>query len=464
MATAKEQGINKMIRSTTSLKSRRTEHARIPLKARTIRVQTKEKAADLAIAGGIPAFAEPLHVGAPNIPDRGKLLARINDMLDRRWLSNDGPFVRDFEQRIAEYVGVRNCVAVCNATIGIQLAATALGLRGEVIVPAFTFVATAHALLWQGIQPVFCDVDPQTFTLNPGKLESCLSNKTTGILGVHLWGRPCGVGALKAFADANGLRLIFDAAHAFGCSLGGRMVGGFGDAEVFSFHATKFLNSFEGGAVVTNDDELAGRLRLMRNFGFQGYDNVIYLGTNAKMSEISAAMGLTSLESIDEVIAVNKLNYGLYNRELTGIPGISQMRYEHDEKCNYQYMIFEIDAELYGLSRDELMSVLHSENILARRYFYPGCHRMEPYRSMPAGKMAILPVTDRLAARVIALPTGTAVAEEQIDAVCRIIRLAHESSAEIRRKLRIHPLAKGVEPIARSVEVKGNADGVLSVE
>jgi len=385
--------------------------------------------------GGRPAFAEPLHVGRPNIGDRRRLYERLDDMLDRRWLSNNGTYVREFEQRIADLVGVRHCIAMCNATVALEITSRALGLAGEVIVPSFTFVATAHALQWQQITPVFGDIDPATHNLDPAKVESLIAPRTTGIVGVHVWGRPCAVEALQEIADRRGLRLMYDAAHAFACSHGGRMIGCFGDAEVFSFHATKFLNSFEGGAVVTNDDDLAGRIRLMKNFGFSGYDNVIHVGINGKMSEISAAMGLTSLESLDEIIGTNLRNYACYREGLQGIPGIELVALDQNERNNYQYVVLEVDAAEAGLSRDELVQVLHAENVLARRYFWPGCHRMEPYRSYFPRAGLLLPETERMVTRTLQLPTGTAVSPDDIEAVSAIIRAAAEAAPAVRRAL-----------------------------
>src|SRR4029453_9680210 len=222
---------------------------------------------DLAIFGGTPAFRSELHVGRPNIGDRQTLLKRINDLLDRRWLTNDGPFLQEFEQRICHLTGVKHCVAVCNATVGLEILGKAVGLSWEVILPSFTFVALAHALHWLGINPVFCDIDLGTHNLDPSRVEERITDRTTGIIGVHLWGRPCEIEKWGEIARRHRLKLLFDAAHAFGCSYGGQMTGNFGNAEVFSFHATKFVNTFEGGAVVTNNDELAAQLRLMRNFG-----------------------------------------------------------------------------------------------------------------------------------------------------------------------------------------------------
>jgi len=397
--------------------------------------QYKHTLADLAIFGGKPAFASALHVGRPNIGNRERLLARINDLLDRRWLTNNGPFVQEFERRVADFLGVKHCVAMCNGTIALEIATRALGLHGEVIVPSFTFVATAHALQWQEITPVFCDVDPATHNLDPNKVEALITPRTTGIIGVHVWGRPCAIEALEEIAARRGLKLMFDAAHAFGNSYKGRMIGNFGAAEVFSFHATKFFNTFEGGAVVTNNDDLATKMRLMKNFGFAGYDTVIYVGTNGKMSEVSAAMGLTGLESLDEFIAANRRNYLAYRDGLQSIPGIRLMAYDESERCNYQYIIVEVDEATAGLSRDELVDILHAENVLARRYFYPGCHEMEPYRSYFPHAGLLLPETKRLTQRVMSLPTGTAVGPEEIASVCQIIRLAVAHSGEVRRHL-----------------------------
>lgn len=381
-----------------------------------------DKTSELAYFGGEPKFKEKLFVGRPNIGSRDRLLARINDMLDRRYLSNNGTFVQEFEQRIAAYLGVKHCIAVCNGTIALELVIRALELKGEVIIPSFTFIATAHALQWQEITPVFCDITPETHTLNPWRVESLITPRTSGIMGVHLWGQPCDVETLTEIAQKHNLKLMFDASHAFGCSHGGKMIGNFGSAEVFSFHATKFVNAFEGGAITTDDDELDQKLRLMKNFGFVDYDNVIYLGTNGKMSEVSAAMGLTSLESVEEFIEVNRRNYQCYQDGLASICGVSLFPVNEAEKHNYQYIVLEIDEEKTKVSRDLLIKILHAENVIARRYFYPGCHRMEPYRSYFPHAGLLLPETEKLAQNVLVLPTGTAISEEDIRKICQIIQ------------------------------------------
>lgn len=365
-----------------------------------------------------------LHVGRPNIGNRQKFLARAADILERRWLSNDGPMVREFEAVIAEKLDVKHAIAMCNATVALEIASKALDLKGEVILPSYTFVATAHALQWQGITPVFADMDPATHNIDPAKIEALITPQTTGIVGVHVWGRACDTEAIESVARKHGLNVMYDAAHAFGCSAGGRMVGNFGSCEVFSFHATKFINSFEGGAVTTNDDELAEKMRLMRNFGFKGFDNVVYLGVNGKMSEVCAAMGLTNLEAMEDIIAVNKRNYLAYCEELRSVAGVSVIWYEPEENNNYQYVVIEVDPDVCPRNRDEIIEALHAENVVARKYFWPGCHRMEPYRTTQPDAWKRLPETERVAARVIVLPTGQTVDEETVRRVCRIIRKA----------------------------------------
>jgi dTDP-4-amino-4,6-dideoxygalactose transaminase len=396
----------------------------------------KKTVSDLALLGGRPVFEEVVHVGRPNIGSRRDFRRRVDDILERRWLTNGGPYVGEFEQRLAEFIGVKHCIATSNATVALEIAIRALGLTGEVIVPSFTFVATVHALQWQGITPVFCDIDPSTHNIDPLKVEELINSRTSGILAVHLWARPCPVAKLQGLANRHRLALLFDAAHAFAGKYRGRMIGTFGQAEVLSFHATKFINAGEGGAVVTNNDDLAARIRLMRNFGFSGFDNVISIGTNAKMGELAAALGLTNLESIERFTRINRGNFELYREGVSDIAGISVIRYDEDEQPNYQYVVLEVDAAETGLTRDQLQAVLQAENVLARRYFYPGVHRMEPYRSCFPDVGLRLPATEALADRVLVLPTGTGVTREEIRKICAIIRFTVERSREISPQLR----------------------------
>jgi dTDP-4-amino-4,6-dideoxygalactose transaminase len=375
-----------------------------------------ESSAQLEKLGGA------LHVGRPNIGSKEDFLKRVEGILDRRWLSNDGPMVREFEARIAALLGVRHVVAVCNATVGIELASRALGLGGEVILPSYTFVATAHALEWQGIKPVFADMDPATHNIDASKIEALITPETRAIVGVHVWGRACNTEAIESIAAKHGLKVMYDASHGFACSTGGRMLGSFGACEVFSFHATKFINCLEGGAVTTNDDALAEKMRLMRNFGFKGFDKVVYLGVNGKMNEVCAAMGLTNLEAMDEIVAVNRRNYLAYCDRLRPVSGVSVIHYDQAERNNYQYVVIEVDPDVCPRNRDEIVDALHAENIIARKYFWPGCHRMEPYRTTQPEAWRNLPETERVAARVIVLPTGQAVDMSHVESITSIIR------------------------------------------
>lgn len=374
---------------------------------------------DLAINGATPAFAEQLHVGRPNIGDKEKFLEYVNSIFERNWLTNNGPMVQEFETRIANLSKVKHCIAMCNGTVALEIAIRALELEGEVIIPSYTFIATAHALSWQAITPVFADINPCTHTLCPQSVKKMITPKTTGIIGVHLWGNAAEVNELQEIAKNHDLKLMFDAAHAFGSSYHGTPIGNFGNCEVLSFHATKFLNSFEGGAILTSDDTLAEKMRLMRNFGFAGLDNVIHMGTNGKMTEICAAMGLANLDALEQILERNLVNYSEYKKGLENIPHIKLLPFNESEKNNYQYIVVEVD-ENSPVSRDQIVEALHAENIRARKYFWPGCHNMKPYKELYPHAGLVLPNTKLVAERVIVLPTGLNMDSESIQTICSI--------------------------------------------
>jgi dTDP-4-amino-4,6-dideoxyglucose len=320
---------------------------------------------------------------------------------------------------------VKHCVATSNATNGIQIAAMAAGIGAgdEVIVPSFTWVATAHALDWIGAVPVFCEMQEPSGGADPEHVERLIGPRTRGILAVHVFGYPCPIDELSRVAARHGLPLLLDAAHAFGCTYRGKPIGGFGTAEIFSFHATKYVNSFEGGAIVTDDDELAERARTMRTMGLNGDRQIIGRGTVARMNEAAAAMGLTSIEAMDTFIEANTRNYELYRDGLAGVPGISVRPQAAGERANYQYLVVEVDPAVAGLHRDDLFDALLEHNVLSRRYFSPGCHQLEPYRSDPARHAPDpLPRTEALTQRVLALPTGTSVGPAQVAGICELIR------------------------------------------
>ncbi len=389
----------------------------------------KESIEDLAVYGGDPAFKEKLYVGKPNMGNKNIFLNYINDIIDRKLFSNNGPLLQEFEKKLSEFLGVKNVICVVNGTTALEIAIKALNLTGEVIVPSYTFIATVHSLYWQGIKPVFVDIDGDTGNIDTEKIEELITARTTGILAVNLYGIPANIDKLSEIAKKYNLKLLFDSAHAFACSYKGRMIGGFGDAEIFSFHATKFFNTIEGGAITTNDDELAEKLRLMRNFGFSGNDNVISLGINGKMNEFSAAMGLTNLICIDSFISANYNNYLEYKKNLGDINGINLLKYNENEKCNYGYIIIRTD---YGstVGRDELYNVLWAENIFARKYFYPPCHLMEPYKTNFKVKNS-LKETEKFSNSVLALPTYQHITSDDIKTICNIIKIAKENYIKI---------------------------------
>jgi dTDP-4-amino-4,6-dideoxygalactose transaminase len=377
---------------------------------------------DLAINGAQPAFEQPLHVGRPNMGEKLAFKEYVDRIYETKWLSNNGPLVQELEQKVAYYHNVKHCIAMCNGTVALEIAIRALELKGEVIIPSYTFIATAHALHWQEITPVFADIDPVTHCLDAESVRKMITPKTTGIIGVHLWGNAAPADELQQLADEYGLKLMFDAAHAFGCSYKGQMIGNFGEAEVLSFHATKFFNTFEGGAVLTNNDELAEKMRLMRNFGFGGLDKVIYPGTNGKMTEISAAMGLVNFNNLDDVIAHNEKIYRVYQEALADIPNLNLYTFDEEQCNNFQYIVMEVD-EVSLVSRDQIVDALHAENVLARKYFWPGCHSMMPYKELFPHAELLLPVTIEVSKKVIVLPSGRNVTEDQVEVIVDVIKL-----------------------------------------
>ncbi|MFJ4100257.1 aminotransferase class I/II-fold pyridoxal phosphate-dependent enzyme [Amycolatopsis japonica] len=370
-------------------------------------------------------FSNPLHVGRPNVGDRDRFLERINGALDRLWLANNGPLVREFEARVAEMAGTEHCVPVANATTGIQIAAKAAGLQpgDEVIVPSFTSPATPHALQWVGLVPVFCDVEAKTANADPEHVEQLIGPKTRAIVGVHVFGRPCEIDQLSKLAEWHGIPVLFDAAQAVGCTYKGKPVGGFGSAEIFSFHATKYVNSFEGGAIVTNDERIASQARVMRNLGLDDNRETVACGINGRMTEAAAAMGLTSLEAMEAFMEINRANHESYRDGLAGLPGVKVYEQADEERANHQYVVIEVDAATAGIHRDAVQAALTEQNVLARPYFHPGCHMIDPYRERPDVHTPLpLPRTEALCERVLSLPTGTAVGPAEIAAVCEIIR------------------------------------------
>jgi dTDP-4-amino-4,6-dideoxygalactose transaminase len=321
--------------------------------------------------------------------------------------------VRELESGFCKVLNVDHCLSFSNATIAIELLVQELEITGEVIVPSFTFVATAHAVKRAGAKPVFCDVDDSGLSglMCPKQTERLINERTQAIMPVNVYGNVCDLEAFQTLADKYKLQLIFDSAHSTGTRYRGRNIGSFGRAEVFSLHATKFINAFEGGIITTNDASLAARLKLARNFGFVTYDMVGALGTNAKLSEIHAAMGLTNLECLDEIIGKNRENYEFYSRYLP--EPFRLLRFAPHIESNYQYVVVFCPDDL----RDKAVEALKQNEVFARKYFYPGVHRHAPYDQ----EGYELPNTDKLAASVICLPTGQEISEADIARICAIL-------------------------------------------
>ncbi|MFE4373648.1 DegT/DnrJ/EryC1/StrS family aminotransferase [Streptomyces sp. NPDC056835] len=388
-------------------------------------MRAKRARGDLAYFGGTPGFAEDIRVGTPNVPAKDRYLELVSEAIDRRWLSNLGPLVRRFEALSAPRTLRAHNTATNNATTALQIAVRACGITGEVIMPSFTFVASAHAMNWIGLTPVFADVDPETGTLDPRSVAKAVSPRTGGILGVHIWGNLCDTAGLDDVARAAGVPLVFDSAQAFGCRplLPGPSAGA-GMAEVFSFHATKILNCFEGGLVATDSAEVHSRVRSMHNFGFDEAMDVVGPGTNAKMNESSAAMGIASIEHLDDMLKVYRALYLRYRQGLAQVPGITLMAAPRGQSHNHQYVVVRVDPEVAGLGRDRLSDILGAENIRTKKYFSPGCHRMRPYRQDAGHTPVGLPVTEMLTERVLALPTGLSVTPGDVDRICDVLAAA----------------------------------------
>lgn len=374
---------------------------------------------DLAFYGAQPEWPTPLPVGQVYLPSWERFETAFNGIFERRHFTNHGPLVRELDARFAAHLGVRHAISVTNATVALMVAAKALNLSGKVIIPAFTFPATAQAMTWAGLTPVFCDVDPHTHTLSAALVEPLITDDTSAVLGVHLWGRACDPDGLGELCARKNIVLFYDAAHAIDCTHHGKSIGGLGRLEVFSFHATKIINGAEGGCLTTNDDDVANCIRTVRNFHVSESFAPVPLRINGKMSEAQAAMALLGLESLPEYIAHNRSLYNRYQRRTSTWPHLSLVEPVAGERNNYQYCVLRVSDDSI-LRRDMLFSLLRAENVLARRYFQPGLHRTPPYGSF-SSPSANLPVTDTLCSSLLQLPQGAAVTLEDVDRICDLI-------------------------------------------
>ncbi|HXD40323.1 MAG TPA: aminotransferase class I/II-fold pyridoxal phosphate-dependent enzyme [Ramlibacter sp.] len=385
-----------------------------------------------ALFGARPAFEKPLPVGQLYFPAWERYEAAFQGIFARQYYTNQGPLTQQLEQELQQFLGVKHAICVSNATIGLMMVHDSMELSGKVILPSFTFAASAQSLSWAGLEPVFCDVDPDTHQIDIDRIGALIDKDVSAIMGVNLWGGACNPGALCALAENNGLHLYFDSAHAFGCTVDGIHVANFGRAEVFSFHATKILNATEGGCITTNDDELAARCRNIRSSYGAGKHVTVTKTANGRMSEAQAAIALMSLEDFPANQKNNAVLYQLYEEQLRAIPGLRLIKPSGVSFSNLQYLVCQVDELEFGLPRDMLVGILKAENVLARRYFYPGLHRTIPYISELPQYLNRLPNTDSLCASCIQFPIGALVSASDIERICGILMRAHRYSAEIR--------------------------------
>ena len=366
-----------------------------------------------------PAFPDGLPLARPGVADPARVAADVEAIL-RSGVLTDGPYVRRLEEEAATYLGVRHCVAVASCTTGLMLVLRASELTGDVIVPSFTFAATAHAVEWNGLRPSFADIDRRTLTLSPTSVGRSVGVHASAILATHIFGTPCDVEGLQEVADRNGLRLFFDAAHAFGSKHGGTKVGGFGDAEVFSLSPTKVVVAAEGGIIATNDDLLAERCRIGRNYGNPGDYDCRFVGLNARMSELHAATALASLQDLDERLEERNRLAAYYTAVLAGVPGIVIPEVAAGDRSTYKDYTVLVEPEDFGMDAVALGRLLQEEGVETRHYYSPPVHAMQAYQGTGAGAHP-LPVTEWAAQRALTLPLWVGMTNAHVSGVAEVI-------------------------------------------
>ncbi|MGH8476706.1 MAG: DegT/DnrJ/EryC1/StrS family aminotransferase [Methylococcales bacterium] len=370
----------------------------------------------------IEAFDQPIYITRPLLPALDLFAARLREVWDAQWLSNDGFQLRCLNEELRRVLRVPYLSMFNNGTVALLVALRSLGLKGEVITTPFTFPATTHVLSWSGIVPVFCDVHPRTLTIDPKKIEELVTSKTSGILGVHVYGIPCHVDEIAAVARRCGLRVIFDAAHAFATELNGYGIGNFGDITMFSFHATKLFHTAEGGCLTFSDPDLKPRIDLLKNFGITGETEVLIPGINGKMNELQAVMGRLVLEMVADERTRRMAIEDLYKEYLGDIPGIEFIEAPSDVVHALQYFAIRIVQAEFGKSRDDVFKALRKYNVFARKYFFPLTSDYPCYQDLPTARVELLPNAHRAAREVLCLPFYGALDHLAVERICAIIR------------------------------------------
>lgn len=360
-------------------------------------------------------------VTSPLLPNLDEFHELLKDIWDRKWITNNGHYHQMLEQALAEYLKVPYISLFTNGTLPLLTALQALRISGEVITTPYSFVATTHALWWNGIKPVFVDIEWETGCMDPNKIEAAITPKTTAIMPVHVYGKPCNVKAIQEIADKYGLKVIYDAAHAFGVEQDGVSLMNYGDMSTLSFHATKVYNTIEGGAMVMHDEKTKQRIDYLKNFGFAGETEVVGPGINSKMDEMRAAYGLLNLKQVDDAIEARHQVAIRYREALKDVDGIEYWNDLPGVKHNYSYFPIFVHQKTYGMTRDELYFKLKEQGILARRYFYPLISDFSTYRGLPSATKENLPVANEMAREVICLPMHHALSEDEVDRIIKLI-------------------------------------------
>jgi dTDP-4-amino-4,6-dideoxygalactose transaminase len=373
---------------------------------------------------------EPVYVTRPTMPTLNDYTEYLRGIWERRWLTNEGVLHQELERRLCEYLAVEHLSLFCNGTIALLVALNTLRINsGEVITTPFTFPATAHVLYWNGIRPVFSDIDENTLNLDPNHLERLIGPDTKAILAVHVYGTPCDVDAIQAIAERHGLRVIYDAAHAFGVRHRGRSIMEYGDLSMLSFHATKLFTTIEGGALVSRSAAQQRRINFLKNFGIAGEEEIIGPGINGKMDEFQAAFGLLHLRMVNSEIGRRKEIAGIYRRRMANIQGLKLLRELEDTEPNYGYFPVLVESREFGMNRDELFLLLRRCNIISRKYFYPLVSHASCYAALPSADPSKLPTAERVASQVLCLPIYGTLESETVHRICDIVQACHHSQA-----------------------------------
>jgi len=364
---------------------------------------------------------EELFVTSPLLPDLKDFMPYLEKIWNNKRLTNNGPFHKELEAELRKYLNVNHLNLFSNGTLALITALQALRISGEVITTPYSFVATTHSLWWNNIKPVFVDIEPDTFNMDPKRIEAAITSATTAIMPVHVYGTPCNVKEIERIADIYGLRVIYDAAHAFGVKQNGVSLLNSGDLSVLSFHATKIFSTVEGGAIICHDEKMKARIDFLKNFGFANEVTVVAPGINAKMNEVQAAFGLISLKMVDESIAKRKRLTEIYRNGFSSVDGISFLPEFPDVHHNYGYFPILVDEQKYGMSRDALYEKMQQHNIYGRRYFYPLISDFPTYKGLPSAKTDNLPVATKVASQVICLPMHHELSEEHVNYIIDLI-------------------------------------------